>query len=320
MSTKRLRQDLLVGAVQTAGQAPSIHNSQPWRFRVGKDRVDLYADRSRRLHATDVDGRDLLLSCGAALHHMRLALSESWQLTVRRFPSVENPDHLATVELKTRTPGAGNPALLAAIPERRTDRRPFTEWPVPQAFLRELIEAASDQGAVLRSVTEPRSVRVLQAVAAAAATAQGQVPGYHAELAQWTRFRGSAGLPASSLLLDSEVKVLAGRRFPPGELARGEAGQPDRAILLILGTASDDRLSQLRAGEALSAVLLQATHHGLATCPVSQAMENRATRQAVQDLVVDGTMCPQIVLRLGWAPTNAPILPTSRRALAEILF
>ena len=88
---------------------------------------------------------------------------------------------------------------------------------------------------------------------------------------------------------------------------------------MVLGTASDDRLSQLRAGEALSAVLLQATQQGLASCAVSQALENRATRRAVQESVLDGTLCPQIVLRLGWAPANAPVPPTPRRPLAEIL-
>jgi nitroreductase len=320
MSTNKLRQDGLVDAVQTAGRAPSIHNSQPWRFRVSRGRVDLFADRSRRLHATDIDGRDLLLSCGAALHHLRLALSASRPITVRRFPSPENPDHLASVEVRTR--GAirgGSPALLAAVADRRTDRRPFTQWPVPQVFIRELIEVAADQGAVLRPVRDPGAAKVLQAVAAAAAAAQEQVPGYQAELAHWARHpERPAGIPSTSLLLDPRVEVLAGRQFPPGELA-SDNSQPDGAILMVLGTASDDRLSQLRAGEALSAVLLQATRHGLATCTVSQPLENRATRRAVQEAVLDGTLCPQVVLRLGWAPANSPIPPTPRRPLAEIL-
>ena len=320
MRTQTVRQDVLLNAVHMAGRAPSIHNTQPWRFRVAKDRVDLYADRSRRLHATDVDGRDLLLSCGAALHHLRLALADNGHVTVRRFPNPDNPDHLATVQVKTGASCAGNPALFAAITKRRTDRRPFTEWPVPQAFVRQLINGASDQGAVLRSVSDPGAAKVLQAVAAAAAAAQERVPGYHAELAQWTRTEGTAGIPRSSLLLDDDkVQVAGDRRFPPGDLASGEPGQHDGAILMVLGTASDDRLSQLRAGEALSAVLLQATQHGLASCAVSQALENRATRRAIQETVLDGTLCPQIVLRLGWAPANAPVPPTPRRPLAVIL-
>jgi nitroreductase len=320
MSTRKLRQDVLLDAVETAGRAPSIHNSQPWRFRVGQDRVDLFADRSRRLPATDVDGRDLLLSCGAALHHLRLALSQRWQITVRRFPSAENPDHVASVELRSRVPSTGGSPLLAAVTERRTDRRLFTQWPVPQRFISELVDVAADQGAVLRAVHDPRATRVLLEVVAAAAVAQEQTPGYHAELAQWTRkSEGAAGIPRSSLLLDPDAEVVAGRRFPAGDLVAGEAGQADGAVLLVLGTASDDRLSQLRAGEALSAVLLAATQHHLATCPISQALAFRATRQAIEQTVLEGTLCPQIVLRVGWAPADSPIPPTPRRPLGEIL-
>jgi nitroreductase len=320
MSTKILRQNVPLGAVRTAGRAPSIHNSQPWRFRVGQNRVDLYADRSRWLPVTDADGRDLLLSCGAALHHLRLALSAMGHVTVHRFPTADDPDHLASVELRTRGASAeSDPALQTAITSRRTDRRPFTQWPIPQAFVNQLVERASDQGAVLRLVRDPGAVKTLLAVIAAAAAAQEHLPGYQVELARWTAAEGSVGIPTSNLLLDPKVDVLAARSFPPGELASGESGTSDGAILMVLGTASDDPLSQLRAGEALSAVLLQATQHGLATCPISQALENPATRQAIQDAVVDGTVCPQIVVRLGWPPANSPVPPTPRRPMAEIL-
>ena len=88
---------------------------------------------------------------------------------------------------------------------------------------------------------------------------------------------------------------------------------------MVLGTASDDRLSQLRAGEALSAVLLQATHFGLASSPLSQPLEIGATRQVLQDEVLDGTLSPQIVLRVGWAPADSTLPPTPRRPVAEII-
>ena len=98
-----------------------------------------------------------------------------------------------------------------------------------------------------------------------------------------------------------------------------ETGEPEAPTLMVLGTASDDRLSQLRAGEALSAVLLQAAHFGLATSPLSQPLEIGATRQILQDDVLDGTLSPQIVLRLGWAPADSPLPPTPRRPAAEII-
>lgn len=87
----------------------------------------------------------------------------------------------------------------------------------------------------------------------------------------------------------------------------------------MLGTASDDTLSQLRAGEALSAVLLQATLLGLAACPLSQVLEVSDTRRRLRDDVLDAAMAPQIVLRLGFPASAAALPATARRPISEIL-
>ena len=79
----------------------------------------------------------------------------------------------------------------------------------------------------------------------------------------------------------------------------------------MLGTASDDRLSQLRAGEALSAVILHATQAGLATCPLSEVLEIEETRTALRDEVLEGTLSPQLLVRIGWAPPQ-PLPATPR--------
>ena len=110
-------------ALSLAARAPSIHNSQPWRWRVGARSLHLYADPERHLHNTDPDSRDLLLSCGVSLHHAVVALAAlGWQAKVHRLPNPEEPDHLASIEVYPHPATELDVTLAAAIPRRRTDR------------------------------------------------------------------------------------------------------------------------------------------------------------------------------------------------------
>jgi hypothetical protein len=126
------------------------------------------------------------------------------------------------------------------------------------------------------------------------------------------------GVPAGNLLRDP-VATGAGtaRRFAEGLLEQVDSRGDDGASLQVLGTASDDPLSQLRAGEAASAVLLHATTLGLATCPLSQPLEVDATRIAIRDTVLGGTLSPQLVLRIGWAPAGPDLPSTPRRPIGQ---
>src|SRR5439155_20248088 len=128
--------DTLRTALELAQRAPSIHNSQPWRWHVGPRTVHLLADPDRHLTQTDPDARDLLLSCGAALHHLRVAFGAlGWGTEVHRIPNEHDPDHLAAVETRPHVLTDDDVALAGAITRRRTDRRRFTSWEVPTEHL-----------------------------------------------------------------------------------------------------------------------------------------------------------------------------------------
>ena len=140
----------LVTAVEHALRAPSVHNTQPWRWRITQDAVQLHADWNRHLVATDPDRRDLVLSCGAALHHFLVALAANGMpAQVERLPDVDNSGHLATVTVGSGTAHAADPSLFPAITRRRTDRRRMSHRPVPAEHLQELIEAARRAGALV---------------------------------------------------------------------------------------------------------------------------------------------------------------------------
>jgi len=304
-----------------ATRAPSIHNSQPWRWKVGEQTLQLYADPNRQLPNTDPDRRDLLLSCGATLHHAVVALAAlGWQAKVHRLPNPLQPDHLASIEVSRHPAGELDIALAAAIPRRRTDRRVYSWWPVPAADITLMGARAMRAGVMLRRV---ESLPKLQAVVAEAVRRHAGDKDYLVELTEWTgRYGGVAGVPARNIPPRDASAPIPARMFAGAALPQppdAEAAD-DSAIVLALGTAKDDTMSRLRAGEATSLVLLTATALGLSSCPVTEPLEIDETREAVRSDVFGVSGYPQMLLRVGWAPINAdPIPATPRRPLSEVV-
>jgi len=313
----------ILGAIDLANRAPSVHNTQPWRWMLGSESIHLMADPTRRLQIIDPDGRDLLLSCGAALHHLRISLAAlGWRTTVHRIPNPRDPDHLAAVEMHAHESSEEDIALAGAIAHRHTDRRRFSSWPVPDGHLELMVRRAARAGALLVPVTEPGTRMILTNAIEDAARTQQEQPGYAAELAMWSgRSRVTDdGVLATNAPSDQQRHGdTMMRAFPGGTLAQTETGhgESDGGELLVLATLLDDPASILRAGEAASAAMLTATDFGLATCPLSQPLEVAGTRVAIRDQVLDGVAFPQLVLRTGWLPTAAPPVMRSPRRPAE---
>jgi nitroreductase len=322
---ERLLDDALLRAVR----APSIHNSQPWRWQVGPRGVDLYTDATRRLPRTDPDGRDQVMSCGAALHHLLVALADAGQgARVRRLPEPSRPHHLATVEPALHVDVDVDAGLASAIDRRRTDRRPFRAWPVPPELTGELAEVADRYGVGIAVVTDPRARRRLFRAIEEAARTQDADPRYVAELAAWTgRGPGSPdGVPADHGPTAGAVPGRMPMRAFPDPARTGvprvdepgrEAGEPESAVLLLLSTSTDTPLHWLRVGEVTSAVLLRATLMGLTGSPLTQPLEVVGTRTFVRDHITGGAH-PQMLLRLGW-PSGKSLPPTPRRPVEEVV-
>ncbi|VVJ21768.1 Uncharacterised protein [Amycolatopsis camponoti] len=310
-------------AVAMAIRAPSVHNSQPWDWRVGHSSLHLYADPDRQLRETDPDGRDLILSCGAALHHLRIAFAAlGWTAEVHRLPNPDEPDHLAAITLQRHEATQDEVAMAAAIPRRRTDRRRHSSWTVPGGHVEAMAKAAALEGTVLQ-VTE-NSARYDLAIAIEEASRRHEAdPAYRTELAAWSgRHFSPDGVPARNTPApDDTPGALRARPFADPLLTQppDAKAEDDETVLLVLSTASDDRMSRLRAGEATSAALLTATAFGLSSCLLTEPLELPDVRESVAERVTGGSF-PQMVLRVGWAPANADPLPaTPRRDLADVL-
>jgi nitroreductase len=320
----------LVRAVEHALRAPSVHNTQPWRWRIRRHGVELFADPHRHLSATDPDRRDLVLSCGAALHHLQVALAASGHAArVVRQPDPEQRDLLARVQVG---PGPGDPdeaRLFPAVATRRTDRRRMSHRPVTAGAMRHLTDQARRHGALLVQVANGPMRERLAVVLAEAAAEQAAVPGYAAELEQWTRryagahdgvSAGSVAAPPAGLPGPSPLRPFPRYGLPQPRQVPVHSVPDDAAEFVVIATVGDSVTDRLRAGEAASAVLLAATLAGLATTPLSQGIEVPHAREAIRREVLRVPETPQLLIRVGWPATHAAELPpTPRRDLDAVL-
>jgi nitroreductase len=311
----RVVTSLLAAAVA----APSMHNTQPWRFRARRYAhvIELYADPARALPHSDPNGRAIHIACGAALLNLRLAVAVAGrEPVVTLLPDPLQPTLLATVRLAG--PYQARPAeseLYAAIPRRHTNRLPFSDRPVPPAELAELVEAAKVEGAILHVLDHNEAVRVLRLVRDAERD-QLADPAYRAELAQWAGgTRDHDGIPDTALGPRAYDPAAPVRDFTAGRPGRrGYAWFEKNPQLAVLSVPAGDRASWLRAGQALQRVLLTATARGIAASPLTQPLET-ADAWLVRD-PRSGHEQPQMILRIGY---GLPVPPTPRRPVSQVL-
>jgi nitroreductase len=308
-------------ALALATRAPSVHNVQPWQWRVGDQTLHLHSDPQRQLIHTDPDGRDMMVSCGVALNHCAVAVAAlGWQSRIHRFPNPADPSHLAAVELRPYAASEVDVTLAAAIPRRRTDRRYYSPWPVSHGDISLMGARAARAGVAMRRMAPTTALRLALAQAVWRHATDRE---YLDELTTWSgRYASTAGVPARSAPESNPNSPVPGRLFAGAVLAQPPeaCAENDHSVLLALGTAADDDLARLRAGEATSLVLLTATALGLASCPVTEPLEIAETRDAIRSDAFDDEEYPQMLLRIGWAPVNADPLPsTPRRPLEEVV-
>lgn len=310
-------------AATVAARAPSILNTQPWRWRVDENLLELRADRSRQVSSIDPRGRLLTLSCGAALHHARLVLAVTGrEPVVTRLPDLRDPDLLARIRLGGLGEASWDDTYMRrAIPHRRTDRRPFPSiGPVPQEATEALRRVAEAEQIRLHRIPGDR-VAGLRAAVELAQRAQSRDHRYLRELLDWVRRpRGvGEGVPP-----DTFVPAVA-RPVPLRDFAQaGEvrlhpgAGDDLTAEYLVLVTDGDDRIDWLRAGEAASAVWLTAAHHELAVSVLSDVIEVPEARQLLRTQL-PGAGHPQLVLRVGVDLQPTPPKASPRRPPSDFI-
>jgi hypothetical protein len=313
-------------AVRLACHAPSLYNSQPWLWVAEGARLDLFLDPSRVMN-TDRSQREALISCGAVLDHLRVAMAAAgWMANIERFPNPDKPGHVAAIEFTPMDDVTDDQLRRAdAILIRRSDRLPFmapltapTNWESFEALLRSKIHAGA---ARLDALPDDLRPRLAEASRLTESLRLYDSP-YHNELHWWTApFEASEGIPYGSLISGAETdRVGVGRVFPltHNRERRTNVGE-DCSKILMLSTDNDSRCDAMSCGEALSAILLECTMEGFATCPLTHLTELSVSREILA-AITDHSDVPQILIRVGVAPVLDE-LPrvTPRRPLADVL-
>jgi nitroreductase len=310
---------VIAGLLRLATLAPSMHNTQPWRFRVlrADQTIELYADPSRMLKCADPHGRAVHIACGAALFNLRLAVAVAGrEPVVRLFPDPGQPLLLAALRLAAPYRPSGDDAELhAAIAARHTNRGPFSNRPVPPGVLAELVQAASAEGATLHLPDHEETARLLCLVSDAERDLLAD-PGYRAELARWAGGnRDRDGVPSGALGPRDPAGRTPVRDFTPDRHEPlGYAWFEEAPRLAVLSTAGGTRKDWMHAGQALQRALLTATLRGIAAAPLTQPLET-ADAWLVRDPQA-GTEQPQMILRLGY---GLPVPASPRRPVGDVL-
>ncbi len=309
------------GLVGLATRAPSVHNTQPWLWRFRNDTIELYADWTRRLEASDPVGRNLVISCGAALHHLRVAArANGWSPSVTYLADDEDPTLLARVRLSPAPPPPTATADLRAIRERCTDRRRFTSWPVPDGRMSQLARLVEEQHGHAAPLTDPSDRFRVEMLVARAKRVQQRDTRISAEAERWTDHDTYDGVPSAHLPQTNGLPESQRGRFTGGLLEDEGRDVESGDGLIVLYDADDSTCGWLRAGESLSTLWLGAVQDGISVVPLSQVVEVSETRDALQHQVLGGDAVPLLLVRVGWqAISRSHLEPTPRRPVEEVL-
>ncbi|MEW2472200.1 nitroreductase [Micromonospora gifhornensis] len=305
-------------AATDAVRAPSLHNVQPWRFRLRDGGIEILVDPARRLPATDPSGWGARVAAGAALFNLRLALAVAGHpATVRLRPYPAEPDVVARlVPDVPRRPTPTEQSLYAAIPRRFSNRAPFWPDPVPADARWRLSDAARAEHCWLELLIGVSAVNAFAEIANGANRVLERDPAYRAERQAWIRREHALdGVPTAAGGPRAEPQdLLPARGFGDRCRPPGRDFEPE-PLVAVLGSTGNTAVDQVVAGQALQRVLLTATDCGLSVSMLSQPVEVPSAREQLR-VSLGRFGAPQMVMRIGY---GQPGWPTPRRDVDEVL-
>lgn len=332
----------LLPLVRSAVLAANAHNTQPWLFALGTNRVDLFADPSRNIGALDPLRREMYLSLGCALENLTLAARASgFAPTVTLLPTPGDATHVARVDLD---PGAAVASpLYAAIPHRHTNRGAYDpKRPMDARVLAAMGGLVTDPDVSLIWLTaaaqmQPFADLTLRATEAIIADPEQARDDFAWWRSDWHAIQqhkdgitlDPAGLPDLTRALG---KILPAQSLPAYDKAwldgmRSRQVGTAAAFGLLVTRGRDDNAQRLAAGRLWQRLHLYATTQGLAMQPLCQVPERvdreRATggdpvfTRGIAGLLPEPGGQAVMAFRIGYPTLAAHLSP--RRPAQEVL-
>jgi len=309
--------------VRYATLAPNSHNTQPWKFRVYTDRIDVLPDFSRRCPAVDPDDHHLFATLGCATENLVLAAGAHG---LRSNVSIINSTADA-IRIDFESGATEDSLLFQAITERQCTRANYDGKQVPSEQLSVLEAAAQDEGVAAMVFTDKRDLETILEYVVAGNTAQMNDKAFMTELKQWIRFSessivehrdglfsASSGNPAvpnwiGTIMLNL-VFTVDGENEKYTDHIRSSAG------VIAFVTQENDKKSWINVGRCYERFALQATTIGVRHAHINQAVEVPDVRTQFADYLGVGEQRPDLLVRFGYGPE----LPRSlRRSVDQVI-
>ncbi len=304
MITTSITTDQFRTAVAAAVRAPSMYNAQPWRFALRDGSIRVRIDPDRLLPVADPDRWAARLACGAAVADIQLALAVEGVASRADFAGSSRDDVLLVAIVTPTGPYTPTPrdrALHAAIPLRRSNRRPFFDVPVPTDARARMAGAARTAGASLLLTDDRSTVARIAEIVREADDRLHRDPAYVAELrASIGRHEvDQAGItPDEAGVEPAGQDLLALRDFSGPLRAPGRDFETD-PLVGVLSQPGTGRDVDARAGVALQMALLTAADERLATSMLSQPIEIPELREDLRRMLGEAGR-PYMVIRIGF--------------------
>jgi nitroreductase len=297
--------------------APSSHNTQPWKFSVGEDKIQVFIDRTRWLKVADPDQRELYISVGCALENLLIAAEHfRYGHQVAYLPEPANEALVATVKFKPQgqPPPFRDSALFNAIATRHTNRKVYEERPIPQGDLQHLQNYCVEEGIWLHMTDDIEIKRKVDELIVRGDAIQFSDPAFREELGYWL---GQGVFGASWLIAKMEQLAVTYMNIGKGQAKKDSEVLMSAPVLADISSRVNDRESQVKVGQVFERVCLAATMLGIRVHPMSQILEIPELKAEVSKLIPKPDVFPQHTFRLGYTEQEKEHTP--RRQLEEVL-